>query len=93
MIEHIGGIPSAAPVIGAELPSQATAGTRAQKLRSWDTIKYALLRAAHTWAPFSGTAWGRLSIIARQPMRAGSHHTPIHACPFKETLRYSTTMR
>jgi hypothetical protein len=40
-------------------------GTRAQKLRSWDTIKHELLRAAHTWPPFSGTAWGCSLIIAR----------------------------
>ena len=33
------------------------------------------------------------STLRRQSMRAGSHHTPIHTCPFKETLRYSTTMR
>jgi hypothetical protein len=33
--------------------------------RSWDTIKYELLRDSDTWAPFSGTAWGRLLIIAR----------------------------
>ena len=41
------------------------AGTRAQKLCSWDTIKYELLRAAHSWPPFSGTAWAALLIIAR----------------------------
>jgi hypothetical protein len=41
------------------------AETRAQKLRSWDTIKHELLRAAHTWSPFSGTAWGCSLIIAR----------------------------
>jgi hypothetical protein len=72
------------------------AGTRAQKLCSWDTIKYELLRAARGWATFSGTAWGCFvdhSTLRRQPMRAGPHHTAIHTCLFKETLRYSTTMR
>jgi hypothetical protein len=72
------------------------AGIRAQKLRSWDTIKYELLRAAQTLAPCIGTTWGLLvdhCTLRLQPMRAGSHHTSIYTCPFKETLRYSTTMR
>jgi hypothetical protein len=41
------------------------AGTHAQKLRSRDTIKHELVRAAHTWSPLSGTAWGCSLIIAR----------------------------
>jgi hypothetical protein len=31
--------------------------------------------------------------LRRQPMRVGPHHTPIHTCLLKETLRYSTTPR
>src|SRR5215470_1721869 len=41
------------------------AGTRARKAALVDTIKHELLRAAHTWSPFSGTAWGCSLIIAR----------------------------
>jgi hypothetical protein len=81
LIEHLDGMPSAAPVIAQNFRARQwlEAGLR--------TIKHELLRAAHTWSPFSGTAWGCSLIIARfrrQSMRAGSHHTTIHACPFKK---------
>src|SRR5215470_10742845 len=41
------------------------AGTRARKAALVDTIKHELLRAAHTWSPFSGAAWGCSLIIVR----------------------------
>jgi hypothetical protein len=63
LIEHLDGMP--VPPQSSRGTSSQKAGTPAQKLRSWDTVKHELLRAAPTWSPFSGTAWGCSLIIAR----------------------------
>jgi hypothetical protein len=65
----------------------------------WDGLRGCLLtgaKIAPLWQQFQQALSATPLItgpLPHQPMRAGPRHMPIHTCPFKETLRYSTTTR
>src|SRR5215472_1153143 len=87
-------MPSAAPVIARNFRAKWPG----PGLRSY-VVGHHQARAVARGAHVVAIQWNGLgllidhSTLRHQSMRAGPESVPTHTCPFKKTLRYSTTMR